>query len=128
MWSRSELNCGHLLDSLHCHCHCGADAAAGEIVDMKELGVWEPLMVKTQTFKTAIEAGELGLCVSRGGTHGCVKAGSIHHTHQLVCTAADKGTALRGAHRSWALCVYLSTSSCDTCFYHTFLHTLFSLY
>jgi hypothetical protein len=25
---------------------------------MKELGVWEPLMVKTQTFKTAIEAGE----------------------------------------------------------------------
>jgi chaperonin GroEL (HSP60 family) len=34
-----------------------AAAAAGEIVDMKELGVWEPLMVKTQTFKTAIEAG-----------------------------------------------------------------------
>lgn len=27
---------------------------------MKELGVWEPLVVKTQTLKTAIEAGTPG--------------------------------------------------------------------
>jgi len=40
---------------------------AGDIVDMKELGVWEPLMVKTQTFKTAIEAGGL----RGGGRGGC---------------------------------------------------------
>ena len=29
---------------------------AGEIVDMKVLGVWEPFVVKTQTVKTAIES------------------------------------------------------------------------
>ena len=31
-------------------------AIAGEIVDMKVLGVWEPFVVKTQTIKTAIES------------------------------------------------------------------------
>ena len=46
----------HLSALLVC-CPC----AAGDIVNMKELGVWEPLMVKTQTFKTAIEAGGPGV-------------------------------------------------------------------
>lgn len=32
---------------------------AGNIVDMKELGVWEPYVVKTQTIKTAIESATL---------------------------------------------------------------------
>ena len=32
---------------------------AGTIVDMKELGVWEPYEVKTQTIKTAIESATL---------------------------------------------------------------------
>lgn len=34
----------------------GIDGKKGELVDMAELKVWEPLMVKTQTLKTAIEA------------------------------------------------------------------------
>jgi hypothetical protein len=29
---------------------------AGEIADMKQLGVWEPTAVKAQTFKTSIES------------------------------------------------------------------------
>ncbi|GAQ89285.1 TCP-1/cpn60 chaperonin family protein [Klebsormidium nitens] len=34
----------------------GINGNTGEIVDMKELGVWEPYAVKVQTIKTAIEA------------------------------------------------------------------------
>ncbi len=37
----------------------GIDGNAGTIVDMKELGVWEPYAVKTQTFKTSLEAAVL---------------------------------------------------------------------
>jgi hypothetical protein len=38
---------------------------------MKELGVWEPLMVKTQTFKTAIEAGEAVTAVGSEARSAC---------------------------------------------------------
>lgn len=34
-------------------------APAGDIKDMKELGIWEPYAVKTQTYKTAIEAATM---------------------------------------------------------------------
>ena len=34
-------------------------AAPGTIVDMKELGVWEPYEVKAQTIKTAVESATL---------------------------------------------------------------------
>lgn len=37
----------------------GNDACAGVIVDMKELGVWEPYEVKAQTVKTAVESATL---------------------------------------------------------------------
>jgi T-complex protein 1 subunit gamma len=33
----------------------GVDGNSGELVDMKTLGIWEPLAVKQQTYKTAIE-------------------------------------------------------------------------
>ena len=33
----------------------GVDGDRGVIADMRELEVWEPLSVKVQTFKTAIE-------------------------------------------------------------------------
>jgi len=33
----------------------GINGITGEIVDMNELGIWEPYSVKAQTFKTAIE-------------------------------------------------------------------------
>lgn len=34
----------------------GIDGNKGELADMRELGIWEPLLVKSQTLKTAIEA------------------------------------------------------------------------
>ena len=55
---------------------------AGDIVNMKELGVWEPLMVKTQTFKTAIEAG--GLMVVTGGGGGFHFTCSDINTHCMM--------------------------------------------
>lgn len=33
----------------------GIDGETGKVVDMNELGVWEPLSVKLQAYKTAIE-------------------------------------------------------------------------
>ena len=33
----------------------GVDGDNGNLVDMKQLGIWEPLSVKQQTYKTAIE-------------------------------------------------------------------------
>ena len=37
-------------------CHVGINGTTGELVDMEELGIWEPFTVKTQTIKTAIES------------------------------------------------------------------------
>ncbi|XP_055330495.1 T-complex protein 1 subunit gamma-like [Paramacrobiotus metropolitanus] len=37
----------------------GVNGTTGEIVDMKEYGVWEPLAVKMQTYKTAVETAIL---------------------------------------------------------------------
>lgn len=33
----------------------GVNGETGTLVDMKELGIWEPLAVKLQTYKTAVE-------------------------------------------------------------------------
>lgn len=33
----------------------GVDGNTGELADMRQLGIWEPLAVKLQTYKTAIE-------------------------------------------------------------------------
>jgi len=40
-------------------CTWGINGETGEIVDMKVLGVWEPLSVKMQVYKTAIETAIL---------------------------------------------------------------------
>jgi T-complex protein 1 subunit gamma len=37
-------------------CYWGINGVTGELVDMKEYGIWEPLSVKVQTIKTAIES------------------------------------------------------------------------
>ncbi|RWS24623.1 T-complex protein 1 subunit gamma-like protein, partial [Leptotrombidium deliense] len=37
----------------------GINGETGEIADMKELGIWEPLVVKLQAYKTAIETSVL---------------------------------------------------------------------
>lgn len=55
----------------------GIDGTTGKVVDMKDYGIWEPFMVKSQTLKTAIESACLLLRVddivsgvSRGGGGG----------------------------------------------------------
>lgn len=39
------------------------DGNTGVLADMQELGVWEPIAVKEQTFKTAIEVSPAGSIV-----------------------------------------------------------------
>jgi T-complex protein 1 subunit gamma len=36
----------------------GVNGDNGSIVDMKQYGIWEPLSVKMQTYKTAIEVNK----------------------------------------------------------------------
>lgn len=36
----------------------GVNGETGALADMKELGIWEPLSVKLQTYKTAVEVRE----------------------------------------------------------------------
>jgi T-complex protein 1 subunit gamma len=37
-------------------CYWGINGITGDLVDMEELGIWEPYSVKVQTIKTAIES------------------------------------------------------------------------
>eukprot|EP00878_Enallax_costatus_P001876 GHUV01002035.1.p1 GENE.GHUV01002035.1~~GHUV01002035.1.p1 ORF type:complete len:559 (+),score=140.91 GHUV01002035.1:215-1891(+) len=60
-------------------CPFGINGETGEITDMRALGVWEPLAVKTQTLKTSTEAATMllriddivsGISKGRGGGGG----------------------------------------------------------
>lgn len=44
---------------LNTPCTWGIDGESGELVEQKEEGIWEPLSVKLQTYKTAIETAIL---------------------------------------------------------------------
>merc|ERR1712161_71872 len=37
-------------------CNWGINGITGKLVDMEDLGIWEPFSVKVQTIKTAIES------------------------------------------------------------------------
>ena len=50
--------CFFQLQAKHTQENCetwGVNGETGTLVDMKELGIWEPLAVKLQTYKTAVE-------------------------------------------------------------------------
>lgn len=51
----TALRAKHATDSMT----WGIDGETGQLVDMKERGIWEPLSVKLQTYKTAIETAIL---------------------------------------------------------------------
>ena len=40
-------------------CSIGINGETGQITDMKDLGIWEPVAVKLQTLKTSVEAAVL---------------------------------------------------------------------
>ena len=52
----TQLRAKHAESSDDACCSWGLNGITGEIVDMKEYGVWEPLSVKIQTIKTAVES------------------------------------------------------------------------
>ena len=53
------------------NCTWGIDGDKGKLADMRDVGVWEPLSVKAQTIKTAIEAASMLLRIDEivSGTH-----------------------------------------------------------
>uniref|UniRef100_A0A0X3NMS6 T-complex protein 1 subunit gamma n=1 Tax=Schistocephalus solidus TaxID=70667 RepID=A0A0X3NMS6_SCHSO len=54
----TELRAYHAIDPAK-NWTMGIDGETGQLVDMKTLGVWDPVAVKSQTFKTAIETAIL---------------------------------------------------------------------
>ena len=48
----------------------GVDGDTGSIVDMKDFGIWEPLSVKIQIYKTAIEVRGMVCCCCYWGGGG----------------------------------------------------------
>lgn len=53
-----HLASGHYEQAKHANeskCTWGIDGTTGVMADMKDLGIWEPYSVKTQTYKTAVE-------------------------------------------------------------------------
>ncbi len=49
----------------------GIDGEKGTMADMAEIGVWEPVAVKQQTIKTAVESASMLLRIDEivSGTH-----------------------------------------------------------
>nr|KAF6290347.1 chaperonin containing TCP1 subunit 3 [Myotis myotis] len=90
-------NCGastiRLLTSLrakHTQENCetwGVNGETGTLVDMKELGIWEPLAVKLQIYKTAVETAVLLLRID-DIVSGHKKKGD---DHSQPCGAPDAG-------------------------------------
>jgi T-complex protein 1 subunit gamma len=66
----------------------GIDGEKGVLADMKDIGVWEPLSVKAQTIKTAIESASMLLRIDEivSGTHKPAKKGP-----QVQSAAPDDG-------------------------------------
>lgn len=54
----TELRAYHAIDPAK-NWTMGINGETGQLVDMKELGIWDPVAVKSQTFKTAVETAIL---------------------------------------------------------------------
>lgn len=68
----------------------GVDGNTGELVDMKQLGIWEPLAVKLQTYKTAIETAILLLRID-DIVSGSKKASTLTERSDASGGAKSKG-------------------------------------
>ncbi|WIA23758.1 hypothetical protein OEZ86_007080 [Tetradesmus obliquus] len=55
----TKLRAKHAETPVGTACPFGINGETGEIVDMRAAGVWEPLVVKTQTIKTSVEAANM---------------------------------------------------------------------
>lgn len=77
----------------------GVNGETGALVDMKELGIWEPLAVKLQTYKTAVE-------VRRGGNF---RASQYHLGEEDILPFM---LGCLGGHHTpkWRACACLSSS------------------
>lgn len=70
----------------------GVNGESGALADMKELGVWEPLAVKLQTYKTAVEVRR-----ADGRTDGRLSA--VHPGVGNVTAWGSDGCAVTSAQR-----------------------------
>lgn len=96
-------NCGastiRLLTSLrakHTQENCetwGVNGETGTLVDMKELGIWEPLAVKLQTYKTAVETAVLLLRIDD------IVSG---HKRRVTTRAGKVGLLMLARSEQWA--------------------------
>lgn len=55
----AKLRAAHATQDGNAPSTVGIDGATGQVADTKELGIWEPYVVKAQTIKTAVECSKL---------------------------------------------------------------------
>lgn len=70
----------------------GIDGTTGELADMRSLKIWDPLEVKLQTFKTAVEVGPSQFCPQRGARgEGCQTAVLLLRIDDIVSGTKKAG-------------------------------------
>lgn len=72
----------------------GVDGDTGDIVDMHKLGIWEPLSVKLQTYKTAVETAILLLRID-DIVSGSKKASTLHERSDAAAGKAADEQAIK---------------------------------
>lgn len=72
----------------------GVDGDTGDIVDMHKLGIWEPLSVKLQTYKTAVETAILLLRID-DIVSGSKKASTLHERSDAAAGKAMDEQAVK---------------------------------
>lgn len=83
----------------------GVNGESGALVDMKDLGIWEPLAVKLQTYKTAVEVRRGGDRTSEppgvvsweGGNVTGRALGCLRRLPPARCVCDDEGRSTRGS-------------------------------
>merc|ERR1719205_424945 len=78
----------------------GINGETGELADMSALGIWEPLSVKLQVFKTAIETAILLLRID-DIVSGSKKRGDVGRRAPRWTTARRRPTCRRCSRESW---------------------------
>ena len=83
-------------------CTWGVNGETGELADMCSLGIWDPLVVKSQTYKTAIEVRSLSLSLSHTHTFAHTLTHTSYFSFKSAAHCTLKSTSI----------LWLDTSHC----------------
>ena len=110
----------------------GVDGDTGSIVDMKDFGIWEPLSVKIQIYKTAIEVRGMVCCCCYWGGGGGGGAWDVAAAAAIGGGGWDVAAAAIGGGGGMGCCCYSGLPATEvgggvTCYLYLFTTELFWL-